>query len=138
MKFYFELRINSSAKRVWSFYEDIHEWYKWEDELQDIQLEGDFEQGSTGSMTFKGMPPLKFELTTVTKERRFCDKTSIPEIGDLYFGHQIKICDTGVLVQHSVALENAEISQQNTAFLTSIFKDVPHSMFKLKEICEND
>lgn len=137
MKFNFELTISCSAKRVWSFYEDIQKWYTWEDELQDIQLEGSFSQGSAGNMTFTGMPPLAFELISVIKEQKFCDKTSIPEIGDLYFDHQIKTCDGGVLVQHSVALENAEISKQNIAFLNNIFKDVPHSMLKLKEVCEN-
>ncbi|QQP10544.1 hypothetical protein FJQ98_14805 [Lysinibacillus agricola] len=50
MKFTFELGVNTTPDKNWSLYANINEWFKWESDLKDISLNGEFVKGSTGIM----------------------------------------------------------------------------------------
>ena len=42
MKFSFELKTKANVEKIWKLYSDINLWSNWEDDLEDISLDGEF------------------------------------------------------------------------------------------------
>lgn len=135
MEFSFKMRVNATKEKIWPYYSDIKKWYKWEEDLEDITLNGGFQSGSIGTMKLKGMPALEYTLTQVVENKIFCDKTTTP-FGDLYFNHQLLDETDGVYIQHSVCLDTTEITKEKLGFLKQVFADVPDSIMLLKSEVE--
>ena len=133
MKFVFEAKTNISPEKIWEFYENIEKWYAWEDDLEGITLNGGFITGSKGTMTLKGMPTLEYDLTEVTKNRSFCDKTIIPNMGSVYFNHELIPVEKETIIHHSVEFisDSGEDIPEYIGFVSKIFSDVPTSVFSL-------
>lgn len=133
MKFSFELKTKTSAEKIWEFYSNVNRWFAWEDDLEDISLEGKFEQGSFGEMKLLGQPSMKFELVSVILNKEFTDKTSIPGIGDIYFIHELVSENDWTIIRHSVEFvpDNRAESVEDAEFVSQIFSDVPASIFSL-------
>ena len=133
MKFSFETLTALTPEEIWVNYATVNNWFKWEDVLLAISLEGDFKQGVSGEMTLQGMPPLAFELVKVTENKSFCDETKIPDLGSLYLNHELIKTEQGTLVRHSVSCVSLDgvDNQEHLGFLTQVFEDVPQSIFAL-------
>lgn len=134
MELSFTVRVSASKEAIWGYYADIRKWYVWEDDLEDITLNGEFETGSRGTMKLAGMPVMEYTLVGVKEHEMFCDKTSTP-FGDLFFNHQIIEEAGGVQIKHSVRLDS-EATFEHVGFLKQVFSDVPDSMMSLKAAIE--
>ncbi|RRD38765.1 polyketide cyclase [Leptotrichia sp. OH3620_COT-345] len=137
MEFSFKIKINAEKKKIWEYYSDIEKWYVWEKDLKNISLTGKFETGSEGIMELEGMPPIKYSLISVTKNKEFWDKTDTP-LGEIYFGHEIFENGDNISIKHTVKLESDIVDEKRTEFLKEIFLDVPESMLLLKKVVENE
>ena len=42
MKFSFETETLVDIDKIWNMYSDVHNWFKWESNLEDISLFGQF------------------------------------------------------------------------------------------------
>ena len=131
MEFSFKMKVNATKEKIWEFYADVQKWYTWEDDLEDISLNGKFETGATGVMKLADMPPLEYTLTKVIQNQRFCDRTPTP-FGDVFFDHQILEEADSVHIKHTVRLDTQEITTEKLGFLRQIFADVPNSIMALK------
>lgn len=136
MKFSFELGVNAPPDKIWPLYSNVNEWFKWESDLKGISLNGEFVTGSTGTMELEGQPPLVFELVRVEENKYFCDKTSIPGLGEIYFDHTIIEGVDQSIINHTVELKNAKTTEENINFLKQVFSDVPMSIFTIKGLVE--
>lgn len=136
MELSFKVQVNGTKEAIWDYYADFSKRKIWEEDLEDLQLEGPLAAGTKGVMKLKDMPAMAFELTKVEKHVSFCDKTVVPNMGTLCFDHDI-IEEAGQLfVRHTVRLEKADLSAQDLGFLQGVFSDVPHSVLKIKEEVE--
>ncbi|EAK9081852.1 hypothetical protein E5868_15020, partial [Listeria monocytogenes] len=119
----------------WPLYEDVNKWFKWEDDLEDISLHGEFITGSNGSMKLSGQPSMDFVLVSVKAGKSFTDRTSIPNVGDIYFIHELNDNEGKTLVRHSVEFipANRKANLKDLEFVSQIFADVPASIFSLIE-----
>lgn len=135
MEFSFKVRVNAVKEKIWQYYVDIQKWYTWEEDLEDITLDGGFQTGSVGTMKLTGMPALDYTLTSAIENKAFCDKTVTP-IGELYFNHQILEEVDGVYIQHSVRLDTNDVTAEKLGFLKQVFSGVPDSMMLLKREVE--
>lgn len=136
MKFSFETHTALTPEEIWVNYATVNNWFKWEDDLLAISLEGDFKQGVSGEMTLQGMPPMAFELVEVTPNESFCDVTKILDLGSLYFNHELIKTEKGTAVRHTVefvSLDGLDHHGQ-LEFVTQVFSDVPQSIFSLIEV----
>lgn len=133
MKYSFEFKTKVSPERIWDFYANIENWYKWEDNLQDITLDGDFVTGNKGVMTLKGQPPMNYELTEMSEYQSFCDKASIPGLGSIYFNHELIPSGPDTIIRHSVEFisESGNDFQEHLGFVSQVFSDVPNSVLSL-------
>lgn len=135
MKFSYEMTTNVPMKRLWPFYADVKRWFSWENDLEDINLDGDFVTGTTGQMTMTGQPPMPYSLVKVEEGRSFTDKSTVPDVGDVYFAHELSEKDGVTLIRHSVELVplGGEDTPETAHLAAGIFSDVPDSVFSLIE-----
>ncbi|MDH6364673.1 hypothetical protein M2139_001660 [Enterococcus sp. PF1-24] len=136
MKFSFELETDKTVEEIWAFYEDVNKWFAWEDDLEDISLNGAFQTGTTGEMKLAGQPAMAFTLVSVIKNKEFIDKTEIPEVGTLYFSHVLEEIDNKTVIRHSVSfvpLDRAA-TVEDLGFVSQVFADVPKSIFSLVKV----
>lgn len=133
MKYSFELKTDVAIEKIWSFYEDVNKWFLWEDDLEDISLNGPFSMNTTGTMKLAGQPSMEFLLVSVIPGKIFTDKTSIPDIGDIYFIHELSEKDNQTFIKHSVEFvpANRTSNSKDLEFISQIFADVPASVFSL-------
>lgn len=135
MKYSFELQTDIAIEKIWPLYEDVNKWFKWEDDLEDIYLHGEFITGSNGSMKLSGQPSMDFVLVSVKAGKSFTDRTFIPNVGDIYFIHELNDNEGKTLVRHSVEFipANRKANLKDLEFVSQIFADVPASIFSLIE-----
>lgn len=135
MKYSFELQTDTPIEKIWPLYEDVNKWFKWEDDLEEISLHGEFINGSNGSMKLSGQPSMDFVLVSVNPGQSFTDKTSIPNVGDVYFLHELNDTDGQTIVKHSVEFipSNRKTNIKDLEFVSQIFADVPAAIFSLIE-----
>jgi len=133
MKFSFETETLVDIDKIWNMYSDVNNWFKWESDLEDISLSGQFVQGTKGTMKLKGQPEMSFELVKVENNSEFTDLTVIPHVGEISFIHQLISKDDKIVVKHSVELvpDNRLETFEDSRFVGKIFKDVPNSVFGL-------
>ena len=86
-------------------------------------------------MKLAGQPAMKFELVSVLVNEEFIDKTTIPNVGDVYFSHQLDNKNGWTTICHSVEFvpNGREENLEDTEFVSQIFSDVPASIFSLIE-----
>lgn len=133
MKFSFEVKVNSTKQKIWECYANLDKWKVWEEDLENISLEGDFVTGTKGKMKLAGMPELDFTLSSVIEECEFIDTTSTP-MGVITFGHFITEKNNQIFIKHEVSLDSD--NEVHLEILGKIFSDVPQSMFLLKKAVE--
>ncbi|MEK0307118.1 SRPBCC family protein [Bifidobacterium favimelis] len=133
MKFSYEMTTDLSMEQLWPYYADVKRWFAWESDLEDIELDGAFATGTTGRMTMTGQPPMPYTLVKVEEGRSFTDKSTVPDVGDVYFAHELAERDGRTLIRHSVELVPVGgVDTPDTAHAAAgIFSDVPDSVFAL-------
>lgn len=74
------LEADVPAASIWSLYDDVTSWPRWDAQAALVTREGPFAAGSGGSMTFHGQDPMRYRLTKVDPQREFVDETPLGEI----------------------------------------------------------
>lgn len=87
-------------------------------------------------MKLKGMPEMSFTLTNIVPNASYWDRTKVPGMGSIYFGHDIFQEGGRNFIQHTVKLEKETPSEEDLNFLCGIFSDVPKSVMKIKKEVE--
>ncbi|MBS0941953.1 hypothetical protein [Leuconostoc mesenteroides] len=141
MKYSFEQKANTSVTNLWALYADVNKWFTWENDLEEISLDGLFETNTKGSMKLVNMPTMVFELVKVIPEENFTDKTTISNVGEIYFIHELRATNANeTSITHSVEFipSNRKPEINDLQFVSKIFEDVPASIFALIEAATND
>ncbi|GHU57958.1 polyketide cyclase [Clostridia bacterium] len=136
MEMQFTLEVNAPAEKIWTYYVDPAKRRVWEDDLENIVFDGEVRTGTTGSMKLTGMPEMQFVLTEVIENVSYCDRTDVPGMGSLYFGHRILLEDGKTYVRHSVRLGKENPGEDDLGFLSGVFSDVPGAVLKIKREVE--
>lgn len=77
-----------SKEQVFSFWSDVNNWAKWNDEIDTATLEGAFKEGSFFILVLKNGQKVKIELLKVEENRSFTDLTKFP-LAKMYGVHEI-------------------------------------------------
>lgn len=85
-----------TAEAVWSLYEDLESWPRWDPDVVSVTREGAFATGTTGTLEFRGQEPLRYRLAEVRPLRSFVDEVPV---GDLVVrvSHELEPQPTGAL-----------------------------------------
>jgi hypothetical protein len=130
------LEVKAIPEKIWPYYADSAKRSVWEEDLESLVYDGDVKTGTTGKMKLKDMPEMNFTLTEVTENAAFCDRTDVPGMGSLFFGHRILREGDKIFIQHSVRLEKDAFSEEDLGVLSGIFSDVPGAVMKIRREVE--
>ena len=128
-----EKECDIDLEKLWNYYSNVNLWKEWDEEVEKVELNGEFVSGTTGCMFMTGMDPMNFILTNVESKKLFIDETSIePLKTKVIVGHFIEEKSNGrFILRHSVIIdgENADMLAQQIG--ESFTVDIPKSMEKL-------
>ena len=87
-------------------------------------------------MKLKDMPEMSFTLISVVPNFSYWDRTEVPGMGCLDFGHDILEESGKLYIRHSIRLEKDNPSDADLEFLCGVFSDVPHAVMNIKQEVE--
>lgn len=141
MQLSFEITTQLAPNQIWPFYVDVQKWLKWDQDLENISLNGEFAVGTTGEMKMKDMPPITFTLISVEPNTGFTDSTIIPEVGEILFGHHLNIIEDKTVVRHTVEFKPADPNMPKAEalkMLKQIFSDTPEAVLALLKVAQTN
>jgi uncharacterized protein YndB with AHSA1/START domain len=131
-----KIEVAATRERIWPYYTDPTKRSIWEEDLESLTFDGEVKTGTTGKMKLRDMPEMSFTLIEVIPNVSYCDRTVVPGMGSLVFGHKILQESGKTSIEHSVRLEKESYTEQDAGFLCSVFADVPQSIMKIKQEVE--
>ncbi|MGA8164922.1 MAG: SRPBCC family protein [Waddliaceae bacterium] len=91
----------ASTDEIWSMWQDVHTWPKWDKELDWCEISGPFASGAKGRLKPKGWFAAQFVITKVAEGKSFEDETHMP-FTRVVFDHRIQELGNENLIIHSV------------------------------------
>ena len=80
--FSFTISVNNTIEKVWEVLTDVQSWHKWDTEILEAKLDGDFIVGARGTMTPKTGPKLKFYISEIEPNKSYTFNAIMP-VGEL-------------------------------------------------------
>lgn len=135
MKFEQSITISAEPHEVFSEYQKVSDWPKWDPETEAASIDGEFVVGATGKVKPKGAPDSKIQLIEVTEGRSFTIECKLP-LCKMHFIHLMNKAESGTELINQVEF---------TGFLSPLFgrlignginKGLPDSLAGLKKYIE--
>jgi hypothetical protein len=104
MTFETTIHINASPDNIFALYKDVNSWNTWDPEIQESCLDGEFQEGATGSLKPSSGPRSKFTVTKILPSQSFTAKTSLP-LCSIYFERTLFPDSSGTTVIHSITFD---------------------------------
>ena len=77
-----------TKEQIYSFWADVNNWAKWNDEIKSAELHGEFKEGNFFTLTLKNGQKVKIKLLKVEENKSFTDMTAFP-LAKMYGIHEI-------------------------------------------------
>ena len=133
--FSFTISVNNSMEKVWEVLTDVQSWHKWDTEILNATLEGDFVVGAKGTMKPKKGPQLKFYISDLVPNKSYTFNTIMP-VGELVIERRLVKVNNEIQFTDDIKF---------TGFLKYVFglilggqfrKVLPEVMQKFKNLAE--
>lgn len=134
--FSFTISVNNTIEKVWEVLTDVQSWHKWDTEILEAKLDGDFVVGAKGTMTPKTGPKLKFYISEIEPNQSYTFNTVMP-VGELVIKRTLNTVKKDVEFTDDIKF---------TGFLKFVFglmlggqfrKVLPDVMQKFKNLAES-
>jgi hypothetical protein len=125
----------ASPEAIWDLWSDVSNWSRWDTDLEEVTLEGDFEAGAKGSLRPEGMDSFPFVITRAEPGLGYSDETPI---GDavLQFDHDVVKTDGETQVRQRVTMDGPAANRLFEEFAEKIILDIPGSVTRFAELAE--
>lgn len=96
MTFSYERTVTTTADpaAIWELWSDTTTWPVWDPAVQDVRLDGPFEEGTTGTMTLTGPIEVPVSLEVVVPGSRYLDQLTMGELV-IRIDHVVRPADSG-------------------------------------------
>ena len=135
MTFEFEHTVMTiaSAHDVWVVWSDPGTWVEWDPAVNQVELDGPFVEGQTGTMVLTGPIEVPFTLEVVEEGHRFLDQLTM---GDLVIriDHVVRSADDGAEVTVRTTIEGPGAEDIGPI----VTADTPVAMAALVRMAERD
>ncbi|MGL5514367.1 MAG: SRPBCC family protein [Sporomusa sp.] len=131
-----EIEAMVTPDKIWSLYSNVSQWPAWDVTMEKVELQGEFQAGTKGTMYMKGIPPLSFELFDVKQNERF---VVIAIMGDIKvnMGHFITKNGTVLKLTHTIEIDGG-IEAQIQGIGNGISSSIPPSMEQLVSMAKGN
>jgi hypothetical protein len=128
-RFSYTIAINNTVDKVWQTIVDVELWPKWDTELKEATLEGNFILNAKGSITPKKGPKLEFYISEIIPNKSYTFNTKMP-VGELVIKRTLTVENEVVHFTDDIAF---------TGFLKFVFGLMLGGQFRkvLPEVMEN-
>ncbi|QII72330.1 SRPBCC family protein [Apibacter sp. B2966] len=118
---------NVSSKKVWNLWKDVNNWNKWDEGIQSIRLEGNFQKGGKVFMIGDNPDEIQIEITDVKEEISFSDITKLP-FGSIKTHHEIERLEGGnIKLTHKIEAY-IEGEKENDFFSQNIWPEMQKNL----------
>lgn len=135
MTFEFERTVTTSASAfaVWELWSDPGTWVEWDPAVNEVELDGPFVEGQTGTMVLTGPIEVPFTLEIVEEGERFLDQLTM---GDLVIriDHVVREAGDGAEVTVRTTIEGPGADDIGPI----VTQDTPVAMAALVRLAERD
>ena len=134
--FSFSVTVDNSLEKVWEVLTDVQSWHKWDTEIIEAKLDGNFVLGAKGTMKPKTGPKLKFYISEIEPYKSYTFNTNMP-VGELVIKRTLNFVNNEIEFKDDI---------QFTGFLKYFFglilgkqfrKVLPDVMQNFKILAEN-
>ena len=108
------IETSAAPAALWAIFRDVDGWTRWNDGIEQIELEGPFATGTWFTMKPPGQDPLRSRLVDVRENECFVDET---RMGDLVItvAHRIERVGSRTRVTYAVDAKGPEASEVGPA-----------------------
>ncbi|MCO6519037.1 MAG: hypothetical protein J6571_07665 [Snodgrassella sp.] len=85
----FILPTKAKSTQIWQYYTNLNLRKLWETDLEDFRIFGELKSGSKGIFKLQNIPEMEVTLSKIINEQEFTEQFDMPDIGLLFFSHQI-------------------------------------------------
>jgi hypothetical protein len=128
----------ATKSSLWALYSDVTTWPQWDKGIEWIRLDGEFKEGTPGTIKPLGQDQLPFRLTEVVVDGGFSDETEIPGAGvTIRFRHTIESVGEGrCKITHRVSIFGPGADAVAPGIGPEMAKGVPETMRSLLRMAQ--
>lgn len=128
----------ASRSALWALYSDVTTWPEWDKGIEWIRLDGEFREGTSGTIKPVGQDQLPFRLTKVTVESGFSDETEIPGAGvTIGFKHTLEsVGERRCRITHHVSIFGPGAGALAPGIGPEMAKGIPETMQSLLRMAQ--
>lgn len=123
---------SAPAEAVWTLWADPGTWSTWDPAVDEVRLDGAFEDGATGTMTLTGGIEVPLTLEAVEPGRRYVDELSMGEL-TIRIDHVVEPSGSGAEVMVSTVVTGPGAEGVGPM----VIADAPRAMSALVELAES-
>lgn len=129
-----------SRSALWDLYSDVTTWPEWDKGIERIRLDGEFREGTSGTIKPVGQDQLPFRLTKVTVDDGFSDETEIPGAGvTIGFKHTLESVGEGrCRITHRVSIFGPGAGSIAPTIGPEMVKGIPDTMQSLLRMAQRE
>ncbi len=135
MKFETTIMINTSSNKIFALYMDVNNWSKWDPEIKESFIDGEFKEGTTGFLKPMSGPKSKFVLTKVIQNKSFTAKTTLP-LCNIYFERNLISNSSSTKVVHRIIFDGFLAPLFGKLLGNKLKEEQSHTMKSLKKEVE--
>jgi uncharacterized protein YndB with AHSA1/START domain len=122
---------NASREAIWRCWENVETWDEWNQDIEKIEIDGPFAEGSTITMMPAGQDAVRLRLASVEENEQFVDEA---EIGGATFRTTHRLDDVGdgrVRVTYRMEITGPAADQLGPELGPAITSDFPETVAAL-------
>lgn len=135
----FVLPTKAKPSKIWQYYTDLNLRKLWETDLEDFRIFGDLKTGTKGIFKLQNIPEMEVTLSKIIDEQEFTEQFDMPEIGLLFFSHQIiEISENQYALKSEISLkpDTKMDTKASYDFIKQISDDIIDKTYKLNGLVE--
>ncbi|MCX8602398.1 MULTISPECIES: hypothetical protein [unclassified Gilliamella] len=135
----FILPTQSNPAQIWQYFIELNLRKLWETDLEDFRIIGELKTGAKGIFKLQNMPEMEVTLSKVINEQEFTEQFDMPDIGLLFFSHQIiQIAENQYALKAEISLKpDPQLdTKASYDFIKQISDDIIDKTYKLNSLVE--
>ena len=135
----FTLPTLSNPAQIWQYFIELNLRKLWETDLEDFRIIGKLKTGAKGIFKLQNMPEMEVTLSKVINEQEFTEQFDMPDIGLLFFSHQIiQIAENQYALKAEISLKpDPQLdTKASYDFIKQISDDIIDKTYKLNSLVE--
>jgi hypothetical protein len=125
----------ATKEQIWKLWTDVTNWKKWDNDVEDSKLYGDFKDGTQGILKPSGGPKTKFITTDVIHPEKFTLRSNLP-LCTMDFIHTMSETKDGLTITHKVILKGLLSFFFSKIIGKKIAKGLPYAVENLISLAE--